>query len=296
MATRNRYRVWCFTLNNYSDEDITSLKNNDKIQYLIFGKEIAPKTKTPHLQGYMELFKKVSLKSLKKVLNIPKIHLEKRKGTQLQAIVYCKKDKDFYEQGDRMKPGNRKDIHEIYDMVKSGNTDMEIQETHLESYVKYYKAVDRLRTNVIQEKNKIELSKEFSKVILKEWQLNALNILNNQDSRKILWITDEVGNSGKTFLAKYLVSNYDAFYVMNGKNADISYSYKYQDIVIFDYSRSQEDYINYSIIEQFKNGLIFSPKYESITKIKNNIKVICFSNFEPDTTKLSNDRWHVISL
>ena len=47
----------CFTINDYSEEDIQEMKmfGTEYCTYIVFGKEIAPSTGTPHLQGYAEL-------------------------------------------------------------------------------------------------------------------------------------------------------------------------------------------------------------------------------------------------
>lgn len=47
------------------------------------------------------------------------------------------------------------------------------------------------------------------------------------------------------------------------------------------------------MIESFKNGLFFSPKYDTCTKTFKSAKVVVFANWAPDKTKLSADRWDV---
>jgi hypothetical protein len=63
-------------------------------------------------------------------------------------------------------------------------------------------------------------------------------------------------------------------------------------------SRTQADKIDhiYSLMESFKNGRIFSPKYESISKTFKPCHVVVFANFIPDHSKLSQDRWLVKNL
>lgn len=55
-------RRWVFTLNNWTQAEFDLLIQPDnfpsKFSYLLFGREIAPKTGTPHLQGYFEVPKK----------------------------------------------------------------------------------------------------------------------------------------------------------------------------------------------------------------------------------------------
>lgn len=53
-----RSERWLFVLNNYTtdeEEKISKLIENKalKIKYLVFGREIAPTTGTPHLQGFI---------------------------------------------------------------------------------------------------------------------------------------------------------------------------------------------------------------------------------------------------
>lgn len=95
----DRLRNWCFTLNNYNDEDIEHIATCEKwTSYLVYGKEVG-ESGTPHLQGYVEFDSAMTLKTVKKLFNNDRIHLEARRGTQAQAIDYCKKDGDFVEFG-----------------------------------------------------------------------------------------------------------------------------------------------------------------------------------------------------
>lgn len=152
--TDTTYRNVCFTLNNYTEQDILniSMVPLDKIQYLIYGKEIAPTTGTPHLQGYIELKRSQRLSYIKKILNNKFVHIENRFGTQKQAITYCQKDHDYTELGilkrntDPVtkkigKQGHRSDISNIWDSVKSGYSKSQLIETYPMEYAKYGKAI-----------------------------------------------------------------------------------------------------------------------------------------------------------
>lgn len=95
-------------------------------------------------------------------------------------------------------------------------------------------------------------------------------------------------------MTKYLVAMKGATRFSNGKSADIAYAIKgTPKIVVFDFSRSQEEHLNYAIIEDVKNGLVFSPKYESCCKIFPIPHVIVFANWPPDMNKMSIDRWDI---
>jgi len=90
-----RSRAWVFTLNNPVTEP-TLLTTG--ASYITFGRELGL-LGTPHLQGYVHFS---TVKSLAQVrAAIPGSHLETRKGTISQAIIYCHKDGDVYEEGVR---------------------------------------------------------------------------------------------------------------------------------------------------------------------------------------------------
>jgi len=125
-----RVRAWCFTCNNYTDEDIDNVKALEH-KYLIVAKETG-ETGTPHLQGYLELPNGKTLKALKK--RLPRFHLEPRKGTPKQASDYCKKDDDYEELGELSEQGKRNDIHVIATAVASGKSFEDILDTVATSY------------------------------------------------------------------------------------------------------------------------------------------------------------------
>lgn len=138
-----------------------------------------------------------------------------------------------------------------------------------------------------------------NKVVLRPWQERFVRFLDWHDSpREIIWVVDQVGNSGKTFLSFYLQDQMGALRVPNVSSNDFAYAYNYQRLVIFDYERDSKDHINYRILENLKNGSLWSPKYESRSKNFRgiNVKVVCFANYPPDYERLSADRWVVFNL
>lgn len=101
-------RNWCFTLNNYTNDDIKSLKSL-KCRYICLGFEKGEKG-TPHIQGFIQFEQKIRLTNWKKINK--KIHAEIMQGTIEQAINYCKKDGTFEERGDVIKERQRTDLRE----------------------------------------------------------------------------------------------------------------------------------------------------------------------------------------
>jgi len=98
----SRSRKWCFTLNNYTPEDVEALRKlreDLSIKYLIFGREVG-ENGTPHLQGFFYAHNAKSFNAAKKTIG-DRVHLEACKGTIEQNIAYCAKDNDYEEIGDR---------------------------------------------------------------------------------------------------------------------------------------------------------------------------------------------------
>lgn len=143
-----------------------------------------------------------------------------------------------------------------------------------------------------------ERQRFYGSVTLRPWQEKMLKVIEYCDSpRQIIWLIDPVGNNGKTFLSYYLQDMMQAMRVPNANSNDFAFAYDYQKIVVFDYTRESKDHINYDLLEDLKNGSIWSPKYQSAVKSwKFNVKVVCFANFPPKFEALSHDRWYVLEL
>lgn len=93
---------WVFTVNNYSDADIDALKDLfERIEcaYWIIGKEKAPTTGTPHLQGYFRTQVKVYRATLTSRFNFS--YLVLANGSEWDNRCYCSKDGDFIESDER---------------------------------------------------------------------------------------------------------------------------------------------------------------------------------------------------
>lgn len=137
----------------------------------------------------------------------------------------------------------------------------------------------------------------------KDWQQEILSLFEaNPHNRTIYWYYDTIGNTGKTQFSKYLCVKQNAC-VVGGKSHDIRHGImKYKEvngyfprIVIFDIARCC-NLVSYQAIEEIKNGLFFSGKYEGGQAVFNSPHVIVFSNEEPNYTKLSSDRLKVVEI
>lgn len=90
-------KYWCFTWFNQSDDWQQQFTDQQhKLAGYIIGKEICPKTSTPHLQGWIHAAKKLRPTEL----GMPKkIHWEVARGSPQQNYKYCTKDGDFVTWG-----------------------------------------------------------------------------------------------------------------------------------------------------------------------------------------------------
>lgn len=136
---------------------------------------------------------------------------------------------------------------------------------------------------------------------LYEWQKKLLSELDGPVvPRKIRWYVDTVGNTGKSTFTKYLVYHRKAM-TCGGELKDIAFAVSQmkpqeKPIFIFDLCRAQGNRLSYASLESLANGLFFSPKYESTQYIGPRPHIVIFSNFHPDETKLSEDRWDIRTL
>jgi len=288
----SKMRAWCFTHNNfpYTASELPVFKHE---RYVVWQHE---KVDTDHIQGYIELSCPQRVSALIKWL--PGAHFEVRKGTPDQARDYCMEE-DTRVDGPWERgvyggsQGKRSDIDDARDAILSGLSRRDVYNVHSDVAAKYPRYVETM----------LRFAKEdaVEKVLILEprdgFQRQLLEIIEGEvDPRAIHWVYDRVGNNGKTYFSKFLVDSKGAFYTNGGKSVDLAYAYQGEGIVIFDYVRDSEEYVGYGVIEQLKNGIAMSTKYESITKRFNIPHVIVMANFRPAMGKFSDDRIKLIEV
>ena len=139
---------WCFTLNNYTldhETELQQLGETDQVEYLVYGRETAPDTGTPHLQGYVKFESRKTLRQVRRLVR--DAHLTKANGSPAQNRDYCtKEDENFVEIG--LCPGGqgtRNDLHEAAQAAINGIALKDLANTHPTTFVKYYRGLERLR-------------------------------------------------------------------------------------------------------------------------------------------------------
>lgn len=133
-----------------------------------------------------------------------------------------------------------------------------------------------------------------------EWEKEILEYINEPaDDRSIMWYWSEKGDTGKSKFAKHLYLTKPDTMVCIGKVSDIYYAISQSlKLLIVDIPRSRNEYMKniYTVLEEVKNGLVFSGKYESKVKCFDPPHVLVFANVAPDETQLSEDRWIIRNI
>lgn len=161
-ATLNKFiiymgsRAWCWTLNNYSEEEETTLLRlleelSQGIKYMCFGQEEGAEG-TPHLQGFTRFTRPHRLGAVKRILG-RRLHLEKAHGTDSQNRAYCSKTRDedehpndvFHENGTMSNPGARTDLDAARARITEGATDLQIAEEFFPLWARYRQSFSAFR-------------------------------------------------------------------------------------------------------------------------------------------------------
>lgn len=251
-------KKWCFTLHKYSSTHINFLTSflNSSKHNYIFSEEKGKSGETPHLQGYIEFESKCR----------PKNIFSDMEGYE---TIHYEKAKGTKEQN-------------IKYITKEGG--------------KYY-------TNMKIPKPVVKIGYDM----LRDNQKEIADLFQEDEDpihgRKIYWFWEKTGNWGKSFLCLHLI-DYCGACVVQGKNNDILFGVKdYFDkngeiprLIIFDVPRCNQNHVSYQAIESIKNGFFYSGKYEGGMARFNKPHILVFSNEEPETWNLSEDRWIIKEL
>lgn len=143
--SRRRVRGVCLTVNNPDEEDwgaVTGLFYCYGAKYLIIGEEIG-ENGTYHLQAYAYFPNKIEWKTVKR--QCPRAHIETQRGTCLEALLYCMKEGEYHEFGERPHQGKRSDIDVIkYDLLK-GRPIKDISKEYFQLWCQYRRAFDEFK-------------------------------------------------------------------------------------------------------------------------------------------------------
>lgn len=291
-----RARHWCFTLNNYTEDDFAGLPTTlSGATYYVVGKEVGVGG-TPHLQGFVSFANPRRFTGLRRSCFAGRAHWEVARHPS-EAAAYCKKQGDFCEHGsppavvDSTNRANH--LSAFKEAVKGGVTDLKrLREEHSSVCAKYPRFVLEYVRDQVPEP-------DIEQHELRQWQRVLTGYLDSEpDRRTVCFVVDSRGNSGKSWFADhYRREHPEEVQVMNpGKKADMAFALNTNiRVLILDAPRSKQgEFIQYDFLEDCKNGRVFSGKYESGMKYLSKVHVVVMMNEEPDMDKLSEDRYKII--
>lgn len=292
-------RHWCFTINNWTRDHEQQLEAlGASATYLVFGYETAS-TGTPHLQGYI-VFKNVKRFTTVQRLLPENAHIEAKQGSPKQAAEYCKKDGLYKEFGtppySNSTPFDRFCEWVLQEHNRTGSipSEREVAQAFPALYVRYSKKLSDLARHLCPE----PILQEGD---LNDWQKDLYDMFDHEpDDRTIIFVPDEEGGKGKTWFQRYMQTKHpDKVQCLGiGKRDDIAHSIdENKSIFLFNVPRGGMEFLNYHVLEQLKDRLVYAPKYASRMKVmKNHPHVVVFSNESPDESKMTRDRYYIHTI
>lgn len=243
---------WCFTLNNYSEQDYLDIINMSKIhssKYII-GKEIGEDKKTPHLQGYIEFNKKTRPLTEHKICGC-RIHWEKSKGTAEDNYFYCSKENKFIADGDWKikKKVKTLDVDKMYPFQKS--------------IIDIYKG-----------------------------DINENKIIWIYDPKGQLGKTEMIRYMNVTYGVPFAYGGKCADIINLAFNNKEYLECAEKPCFMYNIGRDiTNNKISYASMEQISDGAIANTKFEAGCFVFNKPHVIVFANCKPLYSKLTKSRW-----
>jgi len=208
-----RARSVCFTLNNYTDDEIQQVHDvfedvENRAQFGIrfagYGTEVGEEG-TPHLQGFMYFRNPKSFTVIHNFPGLSRAHFEAIKGTVDQNITYCSKGGNYEEFGDKPVQGKRTDIDAVVETIKAGAKVRRVADDHGAEFIKFHKGIERLI---------------------------ALQTQPRDFKTEVIWYYGPTG-TGKSKLAFEIALAAESYYVKDPLNKWWD-GYEQQDVVIVD--------------------------------------------------------------
>lgn len=185
----SQYRRICYTLSNYTEDELELLRNYKNVKIHVAGFEEAPTTGTPHIQGYIEFISKQRFAKIKKDFG-PRFHFERCYGDRKSNIDYIANNKD--------KPAYKQFIYFISDDITTDSANVQEVKSWIESGISLEEILDDPSYGATAKT--IKLYKELAPIYQKprSWR------------PEVIWIYGEAGH-GKTL---YVHSQEPSLYIL----------------------------------------------------------------------------------
>ena len=260
---------WNWVLHNWANFDLNHLDQIFRVACSAFcaGYEICPDTGTPHLQGYCEFAATTRPSECKAFADFKQIHWGDKHGKPCRSpvgvcVAYTQKDGKCWKMH-KLRPPPRVATKDIIMKVDNGHG----------PYM-------------------ISIAEHFDEPE------------DPMFGRKIYWFWEQHGNWGKSVFLRYLVCQYQAL-VFSGKAGDMKFAMaKYvlqhgngPPMVVINIPKSNDlQFVSMIGMEELKDGLFFSGKYEGGMVMYDRPHVLVFANVPPDESSMSADRWVITEL
>lgn len=252
----DKFRCCCFT--SYQIESIyTHIQEIENVcDYGVWQLEICPDTRRIHVQGYVELSVQSTLGCIKKKLHDDTVHIERRRGTQKQAIDYCKKAESSYlpewrvEFGNPRVQGERNELWEDYEVYRQSGKLSDISITNM---IRYGKAFQSSLLNTIEPRTKAPIVEVFygdEESFLEQYYKNGVYIYNDDSEWGGYKGEKEVIYNSPTW--KY-------------RGIQLFSKFPYKTKILYNYVE-----LNYDRIYVRYNGISYQDVYKYITYIYRN--------------------------
>lgn len=291
-------RDWRATLYKLDAFDPQKVVEHKSFRYLVYQKEKCPDTGRMHYQCFFQFSRTIRGSTLQKLCGDDSCHIDARTDYPEKAAAYCKKE-DSREEGpwefgefQARKSGSRTDLAAARELILTKRKREELyQDPELDQVMsKYAKWAEK-----VLELKVPEVDPGITPDMFFPWQNDVLKLLEAPPvHRRIIWIWSANSTMGKTTFSTYCHTKFDIL-PASGTYKDILYAFDNNQVIWFDYTRADEGYESYKMLEAFSNHMFhLSTKYEPRKKyVKAHILVT--SNHAPDESRLPN-RFHIINV
>ena len=297
MARSPRSKRFLLTVNNPTEgEKVLAAQTCIEAKYGIVCREIGPENGQPHIHFFFILHSERAVSSLK--AEFPRANIQVFRGKSEDGRKYCKKGGDYDEYGDFPdQQGKRSEFDNYRDWLLEHDR----IPTEKDVAFEWPSLYGRYRSNCLRMLSLLRPRVATRTGELKDWQDELKTELENDpDDRTIKFMVDYSGGKGKTWFCLHMFGEKadDVQYMSIAKRDDLAHMIDEQKtIFLMDVPRDQMQFLNYSILEQIKNGVVSSPKYESRMKVmRDKCHVVVFCNEQPDRSQLSEDRFDIVTL